>query len=85
MRILAEYPARPHRMPAYELCMVAPDGGRLRAATLLNLSGQGFCIESKHPFEPGERIELRVLGLGRFAGVVKWSHCGRAGGILEPF
>jgi hypothetical protein len=65
--------------------MVAGADGRLAPATLLNLSGEGFCLESARTFHPGERIELRVLGLGRFSGLVGWSQSGRAGGTMRPF
>jgi hypothetical protein len=71
-------------MQSRELCLVAGEDGRLAPATLVNLSGEGFCLETGRVFHPGERIELRVLGLGHFAGVVGWTKSGRAGGTIEP-
>lgn len=70
--------------PAYEHCTVARDDGSLAAGILLNLSDRAFCVESRHALEIGERIEIRVLGLGRVPGVVRWIDGNRAGGLVEP-
>lgn len=81
----APYPARPPRVITHEPCAIARSDGSLSAATVLNLSNEGFCVFSAQPLKLNERIEIRVLGLGRFQGTVLWSSCRQAGGVLEPF
>lgn len=82
---MSEHPQRPVRLEAIEHCMIAKEGGRLIGGILVNLSDEGFCVESNYPLELGERIEMRVIGLGRIAGIVRWFECNRAGGVLEPY
>lgn len=76
---------RPARLEAVECCTVVREDGSLGGGVLVNLSDEGFCIESNHPLELGERIEVCVPGLGRFAGIVRWLNRSRRGGVLEPY
>jgi PilZ domain-containing protein len=76
---------RPVRADALEHCVIARESGELVPANLINLSNEGFCVETSHTFEVGERIEMRVLGLGRLPGIVRWFDSHRAGGVLEPY
>lgn len=76
---------RPTRIEAAECCTVVREDGSLGGGVLVNLSNEGFCIESNHPLELGERIEVRVPGWGRFAGIVRWLDRNRRGGVLEPY
>ena len=76
---------RPVRIQASEFCTIVREDGRLVGGVLVDLSDQGFCVESLHTFEVGERVELRLSGLGRMPGFVRWCDCNRAGGVLEPY
>ena len=76
---------RPVRIQARELCTIVRQGGELVGAVLVDLSDAGFCVEGLHSFAVGERIELRLRGLGRMPGFIRWSDSGRAGGVLEPY
>lgn len=76
---------RPTRIEAGEHCTVVCENGSLVGGLLVNLSDEGFCVESSHPLEIGERIEMSVLGVGRITGIVRWLDCNRAGGVLEPY
>lgn len=76
---------RPTRIEAIECCTVVREDGSLGGGVLVNLSDEGFCIDSNCPLELGERIELRVPGLGCFAGIVRWLDRNRGGGVLEPY
>ena len=73
------------RIDVSELCTIVRQDGRLVAGILVDLSDQGFCIESVHRFEAGERVELRIKGLGRRPGLIRWCDSNRAGGVLEPY
>jgi hypothetical protein len=79
------HPRRSNRVSAREPCTIARFDGSLSHGLLLNLSNEGFCVECTRNLEPNERIEIRVLGLGRFRAIVRWSSFHRAGGLLEPF
>lgn len=67
-----------------EQCVIARDDGTLAHGTLLNLSNEGFCVETTTPLRRLERIQIRVLGLGRFHGFVCWANNNRSGGRLDP-
>ena len=73
------------RIDVGELCTIVRQDGCLVCGTLVNLSNDGFCVESLHRFGVGERIELRVTGLGRMPGLIRWCDYNRAGGVLEPY
>lgn len=85
MHIKPEPNPRPARMVAYEHCTVAREDGSLETGLLLNLSEEGFCVQTTLRPEHGERVEMRVVGLGRVSGIVRWTDGMRAGGVLEPF
>jgi PilZ domain len=76
---------RPPRIQADEHCTVVRENGCLMGGFLVNLSDEGFCIDSNHPLELGERVEMRLAGAGRFHGIVRWRDSNRAGGVLEPY
>ena len=80
---MTEYPKRPDRFPTRQLCTIARDDGAIVAGTLLNLSNAGFCVSAKCRLVEGERIEVRILGLGRLKGIIRWAQRCRAGGILD--
>ena len=82
---MLEHPQRPIRLEAVEHCTIAREGGSLIGGILVNLSDEGFCVESNHRLERGEQIEMRVIGLGRITGIVRWFECNRAGGVLAPY
>jgi hypothetical protein len=82
---VALLPGRVERAPrlnTYEHCVIARENGRAVPAILVNLSERGFCVESNTPLETEEDIEVRVLG-ARLRGSVRWTKCGRAGGVLH--
>lgn len=83
--VMPRYAERAVRIEANELCTIAREDGRLISGMLLDLSDEGFCVESIHRLDVGERIEIRVRGMGRVAGIVRWFDCCRAGGVLEPY
>lgn len=84
-----KHPERPLRIEAIENCTIIRENGRRVDGLLVNVSDEGFCVESDDPlersFEVGERLEMHVVGVGRIFGVVRWSECKRAGGVLEPY
>jgi hypothetical protein len=73
------------RIEARESCTVGRADGSVGRAVLLNLSSEGFCIESNRALKVGERIEVGLPGWGRFAGVVRWRDCHRAGCAMESY
>lgn len=86
---MPKHPERPLRIEAIENCTIVRDDGSRVDGVLVNLSDEGFGVESDHsfdqPLEVGERIEMHIVGVGRILGIVRWSDCGRAGGVLEPY
>lgn len=73
------------RLGTHEHCTIARENGALNTGVLLNLSDQGFCIKTNLRNGIGERLEMRVPGMGRFSGIVRWANGSRTGGVLEPF
>lgn len=84
MRPQQEFPQRPTRLLAHEHCIVARENGEVAGGLLLNLSDGGFCIESRLRVDVGERVELRIMGLGRVSGIIRWTDSNRADAVLEP-
>lgn len=78
-----QYPERPARVTANQPCTIARSDGSSSPGTLLNLSYGGFCVGAKSSPLEGEHIEMRILGLGRLKGTVRWVRRGRAGGVLN--
>lgn len=78
-----EYPKRPDRVPTSEPCTIARGDGAIVMGTLLNLSNAGFCVSAKCTLFEGERIEVRILRLGRLRGTIRWAKRHRAGGMLD--
>lgn len=70
---------------ALEHCTIAREDGSLICGMLINISDEDFCIETNRPLELGERIEMRVVGLGRIVGLIRWCDTKRVGGVLEPY
>ena len=67
-----------------EQCVIVRDDRTLAHGILLNLSNEGFCVETTTPLRRLERVQIRVLGLGRFHGFVCWANNNRFGGRLDP-
>jgi hypothetical protein len=83
---MPKQPERPLRLQATEQCRIVAEGdGTEVDGLLINISDEGFCIESDACFEVGQRIEIRVRGLGRLFGIVRWNSGRRTGGVLEPY
>jgi hypothetical protein len=72
---------REARTNTCEHCLIARQDGSIVTAILVNLSEQGFCVESATSFDDEEQIEVRVLG-ACLKGFVRWTKGPRAGGIL---
>lgn len=85
MHMMPQDSERPARIPAHEHCTIARQDGSLNDGLLLNLSDEGFCVHVRLRLDMGERLEMRVPGLGRFFGIVRWTDGSRTGGVLEPF
>ena len=77
------YPPRQARVASNEPCRIARADGSTIQGSILNISYSGFCVGANCRFIEGERIEMRILGLGRFKGTVRWARRGRAGGRLD--
>lgn len=82
---MAQHDLRAARLKADEPCMIVREDGSLLSGILVDLSNEGFCVETGRGLAPGERVEMRVAGLGQIAGLVRWFDCNRAGGVLEPY
>lgn len=83
---MPKQPERPLRLQATEQCRIVAEGdGTEVDGLLVNISDEGFCVESDAAFEVGERIEMQVPGLGRLSGIVRWRSGRRLGGVLEPY
>lgn len=82
---MSECHPRPVRLEAVEHCTIVREDGSLICGILVNLSDEGFCIETSDGLELGERVQMRVVGLGCIAGLVRWLDRRRAGGVLEPY
>lgn len=80
-----KHPERPPRVNIVEHCTVVRESGRVVRGLLVNLSDEGFCVDSDPPLLRGERVEVRVQGIGRLCGIVRWLDCNRAGGVLERY
>ena len=80
---MTAYPSRPDRVPTCEPCTIARCDGSVVHGTLLNLSNTGFCVEARCRLIEGERIEMRIFGLGRLKGTVRWAEKRKAGGQLN--
>jgi PilZ domain-containing protein len=80
---MSEFPKRPDRVPTCQPCTIARGDGGIVMGTLLNLSNAGFCVSAKCSLVEGERIEVRILGLGRLRGTIRWAKWRRAGGLLD--
>lgn len=85
MERIAQFNRRPARVTGHEPCTVAREDGSLASGVLLNLSEQGFCVETDFRPELGERVGLEVVGVGCISGIVRWTNGVRTGGIIEPF
>ena len=73
---------RRDRATTCEPCLVTRDDGSQVAATMRNVSEDGFCVESlTTTFRQGERVQLLVLGT-RIAGTIRWAKGMRAGALL---
>lgn len=70
--------ARPQRKPADRRGFALSE---TRDADIIvsDLSYEGCGLESKERFERGERVELRILGLGNAEAEIRWSNGGKAG------
>jgi len=70
--------ARPQRKPAGRRGFALSE---TRDADIIvsDLSYEGCGIESGETFEPGERVELRIPGLGGAEAEIRWSAEGKAG------
>lgn len=82
---MANHSDRPPRLEITEQCKIVRENGGRTNGKLINLSDEGFCVESRHFFSSGERIEIHLSGAGRISGIVRWCHGGRAGGVVEPY
>ena len=82
---MSEHHQRPLRLETVEHCTIVREDGNLLVGILVNLSDEGFCVETSGTLELGERVQMRVVGLGRIAGLVRWLDRKRAGGVLEPY
>lgn len=80
---MTDYPPRPDRISTCEPCTIARCDGSVVQGTLRNLSNTGFCVEARCPLAEGERIEMRILGLGRLRGTILWAEKRKAGGRLN--
>ena len=69
---------------AHSATLVTADGVNI-PATVTNLSGGGFRVESDELLRIGEYVALRVNGYGDFPGQIRWALGAEAGGVfLEP-
>ncbi len=59
--------------------------GNIISATVTNVSGRGFCVNSNELLRVGEYVALRIKGYGDFPGQIRWALGAEAGGVfLEP-
>lgn len=82
---MPKQPQRPLRLEATERCTIVAEDGNEVEGILINVSDEGFCIESDARFESGQRIEIQAPGFGKVSGIVRWHSHNRTGGILEPY
>lgn len=62
--------------------MIARSDGTIIQGTLRSLSNSGFGVDAASKLVEDERIEMRIIGLGRLKGTVRWTDGRRAGGTL---
>ena len=75
---------KPRIATAHCATLVTADGSRI-PATVTNLSGSGFRVESDELLRIGEYVALRVKGYSDFPGQIRWALGAEAGGVfLEP-
>jgi len=80
---MSDFAKRPERVSTWEPCTIARSDGTTVQGTLRNLSNTGFGVETKCYLVEHERIEMRIIGLGRLKGTIRWAHGPRAGGTLD--
>ena len=78
----AKYKPRPvRRAVSIETRLLLADG-TVAAATLRNLSAQGFMAECQAFVAIGSAVELVLPGIGTREAVVRWALAGRIGGAF---
>jgi hypothetical protein len=82
---MVDRPPRPARIRALEDCTIAREDGHLVAGVLVNISEEGFCVESGDSLAVGEAIEIRMSSVGRIHGIVRWFDDHRAGAVVAPY
>lgn len=80
---MAGFLERPERVPTCEPCTIARSDGTILRGTLHNLSNTGFGIEARGNLAENECVEVRIMGLGRLKGTIRWADGRRAGGTLD--
>ncbi len=69
---MSDLEQRPIRVEVAEHCTIVREDGTLVDGILVDLSDEGFCLETSAGLEFGERVEMRVSGLGCIAGLIRW-------------
>lgn len=54
-----------------------------QAMHIVNISAHGFMIDNNNNYERGDRVELRLPGVGRIEALLIWSLDNRAGFQFE--
>lgn len=74
-------PARRARRDSLFLLTVlnAPDGKELGRARVRNMSSTGLMADCEKPFTVGDRVAMKLRGVGDVEGVIAWATADRVG------
>ncbi len=79
----AKYKPRPARRAVSIEASLRLADGAVRAATLRNLSAEGFMAECHHFVAIGSMVELILPGIGTREATIRWALGGRIGGAFR--
>ncbi|AUW60208.1 pilus assembly protein PilZ [Sphingobium sp. SCG-1] len=74
-------PARGSRRDSLFLLTIlsAPDGRNLGSARVRNLSATGLMADCEKPFSQGDRVTMKLRGVGSVEGTIAWAKSDRIG------
>ncbi|MGK2912259.1 MAG: PilZ domain-containing protein [Sphingobium sp.] len=74
-------PARQSRRDSLFLLTIlsCPDGSELGSARVRNLSATGLMADCEKPFTPGDRVSMKLRGVGNVQGMIAWVKSDRIG------
>lgn len=78
-------PARQSRRDSLFLLTIlsSPDGRELGSARVRNLSATGLMADCEKPFTSGDRVSMKLRGVGNVQGMIAWVKGDRIGVMFD--